>query len=66
MQKCLLDSKALLKDFYVDVRLSDLDSLSIAIHMQKELRAISHIEGFKLRKWCANNRQLLQSIFSED
>ncbi|XP_037931191.1 uncharacterized protein LOC119666002 [Teleopsis dalmanni] len=61
-----LGSATLSKDFYVDDGLSGSDSLTEAIATKDQLIKILATAGFKPRKWCANNAQLLQGLAPED
>ncbi|XP_037931134.1 uncharacterized protein LOC119665947 [Teleopsis dalmanni] len=64
--KFSLGSATLSKDFYVDDGLSGSDSLMEAIATKDQLIKILATAGFKPRKWCANNAQLLQGLAPED
>lgn len=61
-----LGASVLAQDFYVDDGMSGSDSLTTAIEMQSQLTNLLQEAGFKLRKWCANHRRLLQNISEED
>ncbi|XP_044574080.1 uncharacterized protein LOC123258275 [Drosophila ananassae] len=61
-----LGSAALENDFYVDDCLTGADSVAEAVQIQSELNKILLPHGFKLRKWCSNNAELLQGIPKED
>ncbi|XP_075157775.1 uncharacterized protein LOC142231042 [Haematobia irritans] len=66
MEKYPLGATILKQDFYVDDGMSGSDSLVAAKEMQSQLTALLNEAGFKLRKWCANHRQLLQDIPQDD
>ncbi|XP_075155734.1 uncharacterized protein LOC142229085 [Haematobia irritans] len=66
MEKYPLGATILKQDFYVDDGMSGSDSLVAAKEMQSQLTSLLKEAGFKLRKWCANHRQLLQDIPQDD
>ncbi|XP_037910069.1 uncharacterized protein LOC119650916 [Hermetia illucens] len=59
-------STALRRDFYMDDVMSGANTLTEAIETQHQLRTMLQSAGFKLRKWCANNKNLLNNIPVED
>ncbi|XP_037942903.1 uncharacterized protein LOC119675768 [Teleopsis dalmanni] len=61
-----LGSATLSKHFYGNDGLSGSDSLMEAIATKDQLIKILATAGFKPRKWCANNAQLLQGLAPED
>ncbi|XP_075150877.1 uncharacterized protein LOC142224985 [Haematobia irritans] len=66
MDKYPLGATILKQDFYIDDGMSGSDSLVTAKEMQSQLTSLLKKAGFKLRKWCANHRQLLQDIPQDD
>ncbi|XP_029167910.1 uncharacterized protein LOC114938224 [Nylanderia fulva] len=54
--------RALRHDCYVDDVVTGADSLADAIELQQELRSLCMAGGFPLRKWAANNQQVLTRI----
>ncbi|XP_029157332.1 uncharacterized protein LOC114929817 [Nylanderia fulva] len=54
--------KALRHDCYVDDVVTGADSLEDAIDLQQELRSLCTAGGFPLRKWAANDPQVLTGI----
>ncbi|XP_058456554.1 uncharacterized protein LOC131433952 [Malaya genurostris] len=50
-------SQVIKKDFYMDDVLSGADSLQAALECQDQLIASLKRGGFKLHKWCANDKQ---------
>lgn len=65
-EKYPLGAAVLAQDFYVDDGISGSDILVTALEMQNQLTNLLKEAGFKLRKWCANHRQLLKDIPQED
>nr|XP_044248843.1 uncharacterized protein LOC123002543 [Drosophila takahashii] len=61
-----LGSSALKHDFYVDDCLTGANSVAEAVQIQKELNKILLPSGFKLRKWCSNNGQILTDVPEAD
>ncbi|XP_075157157.1 uncharacterized protein LOC142230391 [Haematobia irritans] len=66
MDKYPLGATILKQDFYVDDGMNGSDSLVTTKEMQSQLTSLLKEAGFKLRKWCANHRQLLQDIPQDD
>ncbi|XP_029164536.1 uncharacterized protein LOC114943088 [Nylanderia fulva] len=54
--------RALRQDCYVDDVVTGADSLADAIKLQQELQSLCMAGGFPLRKWAANNQQVLTGI----
>ncbi|XP_029160235.1 uncharacterized protein LOC114932247 [Nylanderia fulva] len=54
--------RALRHDCYVDDVVTGADSLADAIELQQELRSLCMAGGFPLRKWAANDQQVLTGI----
>nr|XP_044249370.1 uncharacterized protein LOC123002807 [Drosophila takahashii] len=61
-----LGSSALKHDFYVDDCLTGANSVAEAVQIQRELNKILLPSGFKLRKWCSNNGQILTDVPEAD
>ncbi|XP_037930615.1 uncharacterized protein LOC119665466 [Teleopsis dalmanni] len=61
-----LGSATLSKHFYGNDGISGSDSLMETIATKDQLIKILATAGFKPRKWCANNAQLLQGLTPED
>ncbi|XP_073841412.1 uncharacterized protein [Musca autumnalis] len=61
-----LASQFLQENFYVDDGLGGADSLITAVNLQQQLIQVMKDSGFNLRKWCANNPQLLKDISEGD
>ncbi|KAH8233851.1 hypothetical protein KR032_011452, partial [Drosophila birchii] len=61
-----LGSSVLKHDFYVDDCLTGADSIPEAVQIQQKLNKILLPSGFKLRKWCSNNSEVLSQIPKED
>ncbi|XP_075237049.1 uncharacterized protein LOC142333611 [Lycorma delicatula] len=55
-----------LTDFYVDDVLTEADTVEDAKDLQKQLTELLQTAGFNLRKWCANQREVLEDKCSED
>ncbi|EDW05216.1 GH12021 [Drosophila grimshawi] len=53
-------------DFYFDDCLTESDTIPEALHRQQQLDKLLDSSGFKLRKWCSNNNDLLQGVPKED
>ncbi|XP_060665760.1 uncharacterized protein LOC132798060 [Drosophila nasuta] len=53
-------------DFYVDDCLTGAETIPEALQRQQQLNKLLQISGFKLRKWCTNNFQVLQGVPRED
>ncbi|XP_076679541.1 uncharacterized protein LOC143374875 [Andrena cerasifolii] len=52
----------LLNDVYMDDVISGADTISAALHIQKELLSLLKAGGFKLRKWASNSPELLKTL----
>ncbi|XP_039281639.1 uncharacterized protein LOC120350817 [Nilaparvata lugens] len=52
-------------DFYVDDLLTGGDDLDTVKALQREVADILYSAGFMLHKWCANDKQLLESVPKE-
>ena len=61
-----LAAKMVTTDFYVDDLMAGDDNLQTAIQMQMQVKMLLNTAGFKLRKWCANNKALLENVPLED
>nr|XP_041630558.1 uncharacterized protein LOC121502008 [Drosophila kikkawai] len=61
-----LGAAVLKHDFYVDDCLTGANSIPEAVQIQQELNKILLPAGFKLRKWCSNNDEVLAQIPKED
>ncbi|XP_073814297.1 uncharacterized protein [Musca autumnalis] len=61
-----LASQFLQENFYVDDGLGGADSLITAVNLQQQRIQVMKDSGFNLRKWCANNPQLLKDISEGD
>ncbi|XP_070141766.1 uncharacterized protein [Drosophila kikkawai] len=61
-----LGASVLKHDFYVDDCLTGANSIPEAVQIQQELNKILVPAGFKLRKWCSNNGEVLAQIPKED
>ncbi|XP_070132588.1 uncharacterized protein [Drosophila bipectinata] len=57
---------ALENDFYVDDCLTGAETIPEALQRQQQLNKLLQNSGFKLRKWCTNNFQVLQGVPRED
>ncbi|XP_060665362.1 uncharacterized protein LOC132797628 [Drosophila nasuta] len=57
---------ALENDFYVDDCLTGAETIPEALQRQQQLNKLLQKSGFKLRKWCTNNYQVLQGVPRED
>lgn len=55
-----------LRNFYVDDCLKSVSSITTAIELSGQLRALLATGGFRLRKWISNSRELLQTIPAEE
>ena len=51
--------------FYVEDGLTGADSITEAIHLQKQLQELFHKGGFVLRKWNSNEPEVLNHIPAE-
>ncbi|XP_041379393.1 uncharacterized protein LOC121392076 [Gigantopelta aegis] len=51
--------------FYVDDGLTGADSITEAIHLQKQLQELFHKGGFVLRKWNSNEPEVLNHLPAE-
>lgn len=60
-----LACKVLQTDFYMDDVLTGSNSLCEAKLLQGQLIELLHRAGFELRKWCSNNKELLEIIPNE-
>ncbi|XP_070144684.1 uncharacterized protein [Drosophila kikkawai] len=65
-QNLPLGAAVLKHDFYVDDCLTGANSIPEAVQIQQELNKILLPAGFKLRKWCSNNDEVLAQIPNED
>nr|XP_041632303.1 uncharacterized protein LOC121502668 [Drosophila kikkawai] len=61
-----LGAAVLKHDFYVNDCLTGANSIPEAVQIQQELNKILLPAGFKLRKWCSNNDEVLAQIPKED
>lgn len=59
-------ASSLRRDFYVDDGLIGADSIPEALIIQQQLIEILRTSGMKLKKWCSNNKALLNNIAIED
>ena len=57
-----LVAPCLLNDVYMDDVISGADTVSAALHIQKELLSLLKAGGFKLRKWASNVPELLATL----
>ncbi|XP_060665802.1 uncharacterized protein LOC132798099 [Drosophila nasuta] len=57
---------ALENDFYGDDCITGAKTISEALQRQQQLNKLLQNSGFKLRKWCTNNFQVLQGVPRED
>ncbi|XP_046399989.1 uncharacterized protein LOC124166503 [Ischnura elegans] len=55
-------AEVLTRDFYVDNGLTGSDTPESAIKLQRELQELLELGGFQLRKWCSNDRKVLEAI----
>ena len=55
-------ASCLLNDVYMDDVISGADTVSAALHIQKELLSLLKAGGFKLRKWTSNAPELLATL----
>lgn len=60
-----LAAQVLLNDCYVDDIMTGADSLDMLYSVKNELVNLLHIGGFELHKWCANNKDFLNTIPKE-
>ncbi|XP_055855992.1 uncharacterized protein LOC129919166 [Episyrphus balteatus] len=61
-----LGANVLSKNFYVDDVMAGSDSLSQTLEMRDQLNSLLKTAGLTLRKWCANDQNLLKNIPTED
>lgn len=60
------ESQAIRSDFYMDDLMTGGDCLGEVVEMRRNLEAILLEFGMPLRKWCANNSQILEGIAKEN
>ncbi|XP_052567476.1 uncharacterized protein LOC128093775 [Culex pipiens pallens] len=59
-------SDVVLNSFYVDDALAGADTIAEATKLRSDLETMLLRAGFKLRKWCANDPELLKDVPPED
>lgn len=59
-------AETVISDFYVDDILTGADSLERAKKLQQQLTDLLKQGGFNLRKWCANDKEILKHLSPED